>query len=59
MAIAPDEFRHALSHFARGVTVVTTWDADGRPTGLTAGALTSVSHYHGQYSQVDPGRWAP
>lgn len=43
MAIDPDEFRHVLSHFASGVTVVTTWDADGRPTGLTASAFTSVS----------------
>jgi flavin reductase (DIM6/NTAB) family NADH-FMN oxidoreductase RutF len=37
------EFRHALSHFASGVTVVTTCDADARPQGLTASAFTSVS----------------
>lgn len=43
MAITPDEFRHALSRFPSGVTVVTTWDTDGRPTGLTATAFTSVS----------------
>lgn len=43
MAIGPDEFRHLLSHFASGVTVVTAWDRDGRPTGLTASAFTSVS----------------
>lgn len=43
MGISPDEFRHVLSHFASGVTVVTTWDADGSPTGLTASAFTSVS----------------
>ena len=43
MGITPDEFRHVLSHFASGVTVVTTWDADGRPAGLTASAFTSVS----------------
>lgn len=43
MGIGPDEFRHVLGHFASGVTVVTTWDADGRPTGLTASAFTSVS----------------
>lgn len=43
MGIGPDEFRHILSHFASGVTVVTTWDADGRPTGLTASAFASVS----------------
>jgi flavin reductase (DIM6/NTAB) family NADH-FMN oxidoreductase RutF len=41
--IAPADFRHVLGHFASGVTVVTTSDADGRPTGLTASAFTSVS----------------
>src|SRR5438128_9105406 len=41
--ISPDEFRHTLSHFASGVTVITVCDSDGRPSGLTAGALTSVS----------------
>jgi flavin reductase (DIM6/NTAB) family NADH-FMN oxidoreductase RutF len=41
--IAPDDFRHVLGHFATGVTVVTTCDADGRPTGLTASAFSSVS----------------
>ena len=41
--IAADEFRRALGHFATGVTTVTTLDADGRPTGLTASAFTSVS----------------
>jgi len=43
MAVGPDEFRHVVGHFASGVTVVTTWDAEGRPTGLTANAFTSVS----------------
>ena len=43
MAIEADEFRRVLAHVASGVTVVTTWDADGRPTGLTASAFTSVS----------------
>ena len=43
MGIGPEEFRRVLGHFASGVTVVTTWDADGRPTGLTASAFTSVS----------------
>ena len=37
------DFRHVLGHFASGVTVVTTSDADGRPAGLTASAFTSVS----------------
>ena len=41
--IAPDDFRKVLSHFASGVTVITTSDSDGRPTGLTASAFTSVS----------------
>ena len=43
MALGPDEFRHVLGHFASGVTVITTWDVEGRPTGLTANAFTSVS----------------
>ena len=41
--ISPDDFRRALSHFASGVTTITTLDADGQPTGLTASAFTSVS----------------
>jgi flavin reductase (DIM6/NTAB) family NADH-FMN oxidoreductase RutF len=41
--ISPDDFRKVLGHFASGLTVITTCDADGRPTGLTASAFTSVS----------------
>ena len=41
--IPPDEFRRVLGHFATGVTVITVCDRDGRPTGLTASAFTSVS----------------
>jgi flavin reductase ActVB len=41
--IPPEDFRRVLGHFASGVTIVTTSDADGRPTGLTASAFTSVS----------------
>src|SRR5882762_9464335 len=41
--VAPDEFRRVLGHFATGVTIVTTRDADGRPTGLTVSAFCSVS----------------
>ena len=41
--ISPADFRHVLSHFASGVTVVTTTDSDTRPAGLTASAFTSVS----------------
>jgi flavin reductase (DIM6/NTAB) family NADH-FMN oxidoreductase RutF len=43
MALTPTEFRTALRSFAAGVTVVTTRDRDGRPSGLTASAFTSVS----------------
>jgi flavin reductase (DIM6/NTAB) family NADH-FMN oxidoreductase RutF len=41
--ISPDDFRRVLGHFATGVTIVTTCDADERPTGLTASAFSSVS----------------
>ena len=41
--ISADEFRQVLGHFATGVTVITVRDPDGRPTGLTASAFTSVS----------------
>lgn len=41
--LSPDDFRRGLSHFASGVTVVTTRDDAGRPAGLTASAFTSVS----------------
>src|SRR5437867_1513800 len=41
--IPPDEFRRVLGHFATGVTIVTTRDTDGRPTGLTVSAFCSVS----------------
>lgn len=43
MGVGEDEFRRALGRFASGITVVTTWDGAGRPTGLTASAFTSVS----------------
>jgi flavin reductase (DIM6/NTAB) family NADH-FMN oxidoreductase RutF len=43
MALTPAEFRATLRSFAAGVTVVTTRDRDGRPSGLTASAFTSVS----------------
>jgi flavin reductase (DIM6/NTAB) family NADH-FMN oxidoreductase RutF len=41
--IAPNDFRHVLGHFASGVTIISTCDAEGRPTGLTASAFSSVS----------------
>src|SRR4051794_31592430 len=37
------ELRHILGHFATGVTVITTRDADGIPRGFTANAFTSLS----------------
>jgi flavin reductase (DIM6/NTAB) family NADH-FMN oxidoreductase RutF len=37
------EFRAAMGHFATGVTVVTSVDADGTPVGTTANAVTSLS----------------
>lgn len=37
------EFRHAMGHFATGVTVVTSVGVDGEPIGTTANAVTSLS----------------
>jgi 4-hydroxyphenylacetate 3-hydroxylase, reductase component len=36
-------FRQLLGRFATGVSIVTACGADGRPTGMTASALASVS----------------
>jgi flavin reductase (DIM6/NTAB) family NADH-FMN oxidoreductase RutF len=41
--IAPEDFRRVLGHFATGVTIVTTSDAEARPTGLTVSAFASLS----------------
>ena len=41
--VTADDFRKVLGHFASGVTVISTCDSDGRPTGLTASAFTSLS----------------
>ena len=41
--ISPDDFRRVLGHFASGVTIISTFDGDARPAGLTASAFTSVS----------------
>ena len=38
-----DRFRQLLGRFATGVTVLTTRDPDGRPVGMTASSLASVS----------------
>jgi flavin reductase (DIM6/NTAB) family NADH-FMN oxidoreductase RutF len=37
------QFRQLLGRFATGVTVVTTLDTAGRPAGMTASAVASVS----------------
>jgi flavin reductase (DIM6/NTAB) family NADH-FMN oxidoreductase RutF len=39
----PNELRRVMGMFATGVTVLTTRDAQGRPYGLTANAVTSLS----------------
>jgi len=41
--IDPYEFRQLLGRFATGVTVLTVATADGRPMGMTANSLSSVS----------------
>lgn len=43
MAIGADEFRRTMGLFATGVTIVTLLDDSGRPQGLTANSVTSVS----------------
>jgi len=43
MPVTPAEFRTAMRCLAGGVTIVTTREPDGRPTGLTASSFTSVS----------------
>ena len=40
--VSPNDFRHAMSKFATGVTVITTVDPEGRPHAMTANAFTSV-----------------
>jgi flavin reductase (DIM6/NTAB) family NADH-FMN oxidoreductase RutF len=41
--ITSTEFRHAMGHFATGVTIVTSVGEDGEPVGTTASAVTSLS----------------
>jgi flavin reductase (DIM6/NTAB) family NADH-FMN oxidoreductase RutF len=41
--VTATDFRHAIGHFATGVTVVTSIDADGQPVGTTANAVSSLS----------------
>jgi 4-nitrophenol 2-monooxygenase / 4-nitrocatechol 4-monooxygenase, reductase component len=41
--VDPAQFRQLLGRFATGVTVLTTRDAHGRPIGMTASSVASVS----------------
>ena len=41
--VSAAEFRHAMGHFATGVTVITSIGAYGAPVGTTANAVTSLS----------------
>ncbi len=43
MEVVPETFRKVMGHFVTGVTVVTSFDAAGRPVGITVNALSSVS----------------
>jgi flavin reductase (DIM6/NTAB) family NADH-FMN oxidoreductase RutF len=43
MAIDPGELRRVMGCFATGVTIITTRDQGGKPYGLTANAVTSLS----------------
>ena len=40
--VKSQDFRSAVSHFATGVTVITTVDENGEPHSMTANAFTSV-----------------
>lgn len=41
--VEPAQFRQLLGQFATGVTVLTTRHGDGRPIGMTASSVASVS----------------
>src|SRR5438445_10385429 len=41
--VDPAQFRQLLGRFATGVTVLTTRDPAGRPIGMTASSVASVS----------------
>jgi flavin reductase (DIM6/NTAB) family NADH-FMN oxidoreductase RutF len=41
--VSTAELRHAMGHFATGVTVITSVGADGGPVGTTANAVSSLS----------------
>jgi flavin reductase (DIM6/NTAB) family NADH-FMN oxidoreductase RutF len=42
-SVDPAQFRQLLGRFATGVSVVTTRDSSGRPMGMTASSVASVS----------------
>jgi 3-hydroxy-9,10-secoandrosta-1,3,5(10)-triene-9,17-dione monooxygenase reductase component len=42
-AVSATDFRHAMGHFATGVTIVTSVGEDGEPVGTTANAVSSLS----------------
>ena len=41
--VSATDFRHAMGHFATGVTVITSVNDSGEPVGTTANAVTSLS----------------
>jgi len=41
--VDPAQFRQLLGRFATGVTILTTRDREGRPIGMTASSVSSVS----------------
>ncbi|HWG64587.1 MAG TPA: flavin reductase family protein [Streptosporangiaceae bacterium] len=43
LEVTAAQFRHAIGHFATGVTVVTSLGPDGEPVGTTANAVSSLS----------------
>ncbi|MBA3759820.1 MAG: flavin reductase family protein [Gemmatimonadales bacterium] len=41
--VDPFQYRQLLGHFATGVTILTTMTPEGKPLGMTANSLSSVS----------------
>ncbi len=41
--VDPFQYRQMLGHFATGVTILTTMTPEGKPLGMTANSLSSVS----------------
>src|SRR5580704_6609765 len=42
-SVTQADFRHAMGHFATGVTVITAVDSAGQPVGTTANAVSALS----------------